>query len=117
MATKTIVSLQDDIDGTEAAETIRFSLGTTDFEIDLSSANIENLHDVLTPFIEAARVVPQRRAGRSPDGTRKPVSRSPAGRKASSEIRAWAKEEGIDISERGRIPASVVDQYEARKKK
>jgi hypothetical protein len=74
-------------------------------EIDLSKKNAAAFHEQLAPFIEYARKV-----GRAQ--SRRP-GRTAASRQRSGDIRAWAKDHGIAVSERGRIPASVVDQYQA----
>lgn len=105
MATRTMITLEDDIDGGQAEETVRFSLGTAEYEIDLNAANASRFRVQLAPFIDHAR-----KAGR---GQRARSGRTSAARRDSAEVRAWAKEHGIEISERGRIPASVTEQYEA----
>ena len=105
MATKVSVALEDDLDGGPAAETMRFGIGGSEYEIDLSEKNARAFRKQLAPFIEHAR-----RAGR---GQRRRSGRTSSGRERSGDIRAWAKDQGIAISERGRIPASVVEQYEA----
>jgi len=96
------------LDGGPAAETVRFGLEGTAYEIDLSSKNARVFRKQLTPFIEHAR-----KAARGP--ARRPT-RTPAGRERGSDIRAWAKEHGIAVSDRGRIPASAVEQYQAAAK-
>jgi hypothetical protein len=105
MATKVAVALEDDLDGGAADETVRFGLGGVDYEIDLSKKNASRFRAGVAPFVEHAR-----RAGRGP---RRAAGRPASARERSSEIRAWAKASGIVISDRGRIPASVVEQYEA----
>ena len=105
MATKVAVTLVDDLDGGPADETVRFGLGVAEYEIDLSKKNAKALRTGLEPFVEHAR-----RPGR---GTRRRPARPSSARERSGDIRAWAKAEGIAISDRGRIPASVVEQYEA----
>jgi len=105
MATKITVALEDDLDGGLAEETVRFGLDGTDYEIDLNKKNAAGLRKKLAPFVEHAR-----KAGRGP---RPRVGRSAAGRERGSDIRAWAKGQGIAVSGRGRIPASVMEQYEA----
>jgi hypothetical protein len=105
MVTKIAVALVDDLDGSPAEETVRFGLGGTEYEIDLSKQNAGTLRAGLEPFVEHAR-----KSGR---GTRRRPARPSSARERSSDIRAWAKAEGITISDRGRIPASVVAQYEA----
>jgi hypothetical protein len=105
MAQKITVTLQDDLDGGPADETVRFAIGGTSYEIDLSTRNAAAFRWQLAPFIAHAR-----KAGRGP--RRQPGS-STASRERSGDIRAWAKEAGIAVSERGRIPTSVVDRYQA----
>ena len=105
MATKIAVALEDDLSGGPADETIRFGLGGFDYEIDLSKKNATALRKQLAPLIAHAQP-----AGR---GQRRRPGRTASGRERSGGIRAWAKEAGIAVSDRGRIPASVVEQYEA----
>jgi len=105
MATKVAVILEDDLDGGPAEETMRFGLGSAEYEIDLNEKNAKKFRKQLAPFVEHAR-----KAGR---GQRRGSGRAPASRGRSSEIRAWAKDNKIPLSARGRIPASVVEQYEA----
>lgn len=76
-----------------------------EYEIDLSTKNARAFRQQLAPFIDHAR-----RAGR---GQRRRAARTAAGRERSAAIRAWGKEQGIAVSGRGRIPASIVEQYEA----
>ena len=103
MATKITVALEDDLDGGPADETVRFAVGGTAYEIDLNNKNARAFRKQLAPFVEHAR-----RAGR---GQRRP--RTSSSRQRSGDIRAWAKGQGIAVSGRGRIPASVVERYEA----
>jgi hypothetical protein len=105
MATKITVALEDDLDGGPADETVRFAVGGAEYEIDLNKKNAAALRKQLGPFIEHAR-----RAGRRP---RRLAGRTAAGRQRSGAVRAWAKEQGIAVSARGRIPSDVVEQYEA----
>jgi hypothetical protein len=102
MAQKITVALEDDLDGGPADETVRFAFDGTGYEIDLSKKNARAFRKQLALFIEHAR-----KTGR---GQRRP--RTQTNRRRSSDIRAWAKEQGIAVSERGRIPAGVVEQYE-----
>lgn len=88
--------------GVIADVTVRFSMGGTDWEIDLTAANAEKFRRKVEPYTRAGRRMATQRRSR-------PVSQ----RKHSSEIRSWAKAHGIAVSERGRIPGSVVEQYEA----
>jgi hypothetical protein len=102
MAQRVTVTLEDDLSGGPAEETVRFAFAGADYEIDLSTKNATAFRKKLAPFIEHAR-----KAGRRQPG------RAAASRQRSGDIRAWAKAQGIAVSERGRIPASVAEQYRA----
>lgn len=102
MAQRVTVELTDDIDGTEAAETIAFRVDGTAYEIDLSTKNAAKMRQDFGRYIEHAR---RATGGRRPGRPRRD-------RHFSSAVREWAKQQGIQVSERGRIPASVVSQYE-----
>jgi hypothetical protein len=99
------VSLEDDLTGGPAKETVRFAFEGSDYEIDLNAKNAAAFRKQLAPYLEHAR-----RAGRA-QGRR--GGRAAASRQRSGDIRAWAKEHGLAVSERGRIPASVLEQYQA----
>ena len=105
MAQKVTVVLEDDLTGGLAEKTIRFAFEGTDYEIDLNAKNAATFRRQLAPYLEHAR-----RAGRAQ--ARRP-GRTAAARQRSGDIRAWAAEHGLAVSERGRIPASVVEQYDA----
>src|SRR5204862_3584163 len=98
MAQKITVALEDGLDGGPADETVRFGLGGTEYEIDLSTKNATAFRRQLAPFIEHAR-----RVGR---GQRRRPGRTAPSRERSADIRAWAKDQGITVSDRGRIPAT-----------
>jgi nucleoid-associated protein Lsr2 len=107
MAQKIQTLFIDDIDGGEAERTVRFALDGTDYEIDLSTKHNEELRAALGTYVSHARKVAgtaRRAAGRS-------------GRKPSSvdtvAVRAWARENGYDIKDRGRVPADLVAKYQA----
>ena len=87
---------------------MRFALGGTEYEIDLNKKNATAFRKQLAPYIDHAR-----KAGRGP---RRRTGRTASSRERSGGIRTWAKDQGIAVSDRGRIPASVVDQYEAATK-
>ncbi|HUD37782.1 MAG TPA: Lsr2 family protein [Streptosporangiaceae bacterium] len=105
MASRTMITLEDDLDGGPAEETVRFGLGGAEYEIDLNAANAGRFRAQLAPFIDHAR-----KPGR---GQNARPGRSSEARRDSAEVRAWARDHGIKISERGRLPASVTEQYEA----
>jgi hypothetical protein len=119
MARTTIVQLTDDIDGSEADQTIEFSYKGKSYSLDLNDKNASELEDVLAPYIaaaEKARGVQSRagsRSGRS--GGSRP--RSSGGGTTSGpdpkDVRVWAEANGVQVSGRGRIPASVIEQYKA----
>jgi hypothetical protein len=105
MAQRVTVALEDDLDGGPADETVRFAFEGADYEIDLSKKNAAAFRRRFAPFVEHAR-----KAGRAQPHR---PARTAASRQRSGDIRAWAKDHGIAVSERGRISASVVAQYQA----
>jgi hypothetical protein len=105
MAQKVTVVLEDDLTGGPAEQTVRFAVGGIDYEIDLNARNAAAFSEQLAPYLEHAR-----RAGRAQP---RRGGRGAAGRQRSGDVRAWAKEHGLAVSERGRIPASVLEQYRA----
>jgi hypothetical protein len=104
MAQRVTVSLEDDLDGGPADHTIHFAFGGAEYEIDLSTRNATAFRQQITPYIEHAR-------RHAPGQARRPA-RTAASRQRSGDIREWARQHGITVSERGRIPASVVEQYQ-----
>jgi hypothetical protein len=104
VAQRTQVLYVDDIDGSPAEGTVRFGLGGANYEIDLSKKHTDQLARALASYIGAARRVssPQRPAG----GAR------PA-RRDQPDIRAWARGQGLKVSDRGRIPADVLARYDS----
>lgn len=102
MARKIIEKFIDDLDGTsDAAETVRFSIDGKKYEIDLTAANAERLRADLAPWIEKARKVP----GKGQRGGR--------GRNSRPDVRGWARANGFDLPDRGRIPDEVREAYDA----
>lgn len=96
----------DDLDGSAAEATVRFGLDGTEYEIDLNAGNARALRDALARYVEVAR--------RSPgSAVRRPVrARKPAAHGGNStEVRDWAKSQGIDVKDRGRIPAELVVKF------
>ena len=106
MAQKVQVLLVDDLDGSQAEETVTFGLDGVAYEIDLSSGNADKLRNELSQYVEHAR-----KAAAAPARRRR--ARTGAGREQSARIREWAKQHGKKISERGRIPADILAEYEA----
>jgi nucleoid-associated protein Lsr2 len=105
MAQKTTIMLEDDLDGGPADETVRFGIGGAEYEIDLNKQNARGFRKQLAPFIEHAR-----KTGRAQP---RRASRTASSRERSDSIRAWARGQGIAVSDRGRIPDSVVERYDA----
>ena len=116
MAQKINVTLVDDIDGGEAAETVEFALDGSRYEIDLSAGNAQALRAAFAPYVAAAR-----RAGRGGSSSAGPAGGGRrSGRRGTSmdrsqvqHIRQWARDNGVKVSERGRISADILEKYQA----
>jgi hypothetical protein len=106
MARSVPVIVTDDPDGSENAETVSFGFGGMTYEVDLAGKNRAKLEKALAPFIEAGRGVPGT-GGRRGSGRQG----SPSADRAA--VRSWAKATGLKVSERGRISADIMRQYEA----
>jgi Spy/CpxP family protein refolding chaperone len=105
MARTLSVVTTDDLDGSADALTVTFGLDRVTYEIDLSEKNRAKLHNAFAPYMQAARRVSH---------SRRPSTARQAGpRTDRAAVRAWAKENGLKVSERGRISAEVMQQYEA----
>ena len=104
---RTIVELLDDFDGTSSATTVDFSFEGVQYEIELSDEHLEEMREYLAPYIDHARKVGSRHR---PPAPKQRVAAKKVDNKA---VRAWAVEQRIEVSRTGRIPASVVEQYEA----
>jgi hypothetical protein len=106
MAQKVNIVLVDDLDGTEATETVSFGLDGTSYEIDLNDANASALREALSGYVGHARKVAGggRRARRSSGG---------GSSSNTKDVREWAKSQGMEVSERGRISADVQQAYDA----
>lgn len=108
MAQRVQVVLEDDLDGGKAEETVTFGLDGTTYEIDLSKKNAAKLRDALGSYVGAGRRVAGRRGGGRGRGRGRSAS-------DSADIRAWAKANGYEVSERGRISAEVREAYNSAK--
>jgi hypothetical protein len=126
MAQKVVVSLVDDLDSSEADETVEFGLDGATYEIDLSEANAAALRDKLADFVaHARRSGGRRRSGSAsaPAGGRRSGGsgggsggsggrgRAAVDREQNQAIREWARKQGMTVSERGRIPSEVSEAY------
>ena len=108
VAQKIQILFIDDLDGTAAEGTVRFGLDGTEYEIDLNAKHAKELRDALTRYVGAAR--------RASGAARRPAR---TGRRASAnglnttEVREWAKAQGIEVKDRGRVPAELVVKFKA----
>lgn len=100
MAQRVQVILEDDVDGGPANETVRFSVDGADYEIDLSEKNAQRLRDAIAPWVGHARKSNSRRKTNRTD------------RGAATDVRAWAKANGMPVNSRGRVPTEVREAYE-----
>jgi len=112
MARQVVTLLTDDLDGSEADRTVEFSLDGVNYTIDLSDKNVGKLRKALEPYISAGtragRVGVQ---GRSVARGRAAAPGGRSDREQNQAIRGWASKNGYEVSERGRIPVSVVDAF------
>ena len=108
MAQKVQTLFIDDLDGGAAEGTVRFGLDGTEYEIDLNARHAQQLRDALAAYVKAGRRVSggSRRAAHS-------GRRGPAGGPNTTEVREWAKAQGIEVKDRGRIPAELVVKFKS----
>jgi hypothetical protein len=103
LATRTLIEYVDDLDGSPGAETIRFSLDGTAYEIDLNGVHAKKFRKTVKPYAAVGRPVREKKPGR----------RTMASRERGSQVRRWAKENGYKVGEMGRIPYEVQDAFNA----
>jgi hypothetical protein len=108
VAQKVQIILEDDLDGGKAEETVTFALDGSSYEIDLSAKNAAKLRDALATYVSSARKVSGRGSGRG-----RGRGRSAGTGSDTAAIRTWAREQGLKVSDRGRIPSDVVEKYRA----
>lgn len=108
VAKRTTVVVQDDLDGTEGATTVKFGLDGRSYEIDLSEKNEKALRKALEKYLGAATQVAKTPA----TGGRQKYGTGPA-RRDTKHIREWLRGQGVEISDRGRIPTDLMQRYEA----
>ncbi len=108
MARKVQVILTDDLDGNEADETVAFTLDGTSYEIDLSAKNSKALRDAFAPYVGHARRVAKGRRSGSGGANRTAATTDRAQTQA---IRDWARRNGHQVSDRGRIPSTVLEAF------
>ncbi len=109
MAQKVNIVLVDDIDGSDASETVAFGIDGTSYEIDLNDKNAAQLRESLSAYVGHARKVTSRGSGRRPRAAA--TTSGPSAR----ELRDWARSNGFEVSDRGRVPAEVREAFDARK--
>jgi hypothetical protein len=107
VAQKVQVLLVDDLDGGEADETVTFALDGKTYEIDLTTANADKLRGLLEAYVKGGR-----RTGGRASGGRGKARVASGGSQDTAQIRAWAKENGYEVNDRGRVPASIREAYE-----
>ncbi|WP_028935443.1 histone-like nucleoid-structuring protein Lsr2 [Pseudonocardia spinosispora] len=113
MAQKVVVSLVDDLDGGQADQTVQFGFDGRNYEIDLSSNNADKLRAAMADYVAAARrASASRRGGKTAAGS---ASTTAVDREQNQAIREWARKRGMNVSERGRIPADVLEAYHQEK--
>lgn len=106
MAKKTVVILSDDLDGSEANETINFALDNTEFEIDLNESNAAELRQALERFSAVAR--------KASSGRGRPAGRKSSGASVDTKaVRLWALDNGFQVNTRGRIQQDILEKYQA----
>src|SRR4051794_24076820 len=103
--------LVDDLDGTEGAETITYSVNGQDYEIDLSEESAQRFYDAFGSYIENSRRVDRQTPARRSKGDGRRRSGG-SGRDNISQIRQWAEANGYEVSARGRIKKEVIDAYD-----
>jgi hypothetical protein len=108
VAQKIQTLLIDDLDGSAAEGTVRFGLDSTEYEIDLNAGHARELRDALTRYVNAAR-----RVGGSARKPARGSRRGPVGGLNTTEVREWARAQGIEVKDRGRVPAGLVAQFKA----
>ena len=109
MAQKIQTLLIDDLDGKEAESTVRFGLDGAEYEIDLSAKNAEAMRKALEPYVSAARRAAGSAARRPGRNGRRAATAGPD----STAVREWAKAQGIEVKDRGRVPAELVVKFKA----
>jgi hypothetical protein len=112
MAQKVQVILVDDIDGGEADETVSFAVDGVSYEIDLSESNAQELREALAQWVGHARRVGGRSTARRAAAPKKNGAVAAASRPDLSEVRAWAREAGYEVSDRGRVSGEVLKAFE-----
>ena len=107
MAQHAQIVFTDDIDGSDAADTVRFGLQGTSYEIDLSKKNADKLAKIFEPYVQAVRKASSSSGRRQAAGRSRPAGPSPAA------VREWARTEGMEVKDKGRVPAELIVKFQA----
>jgi hypothetical protein len=108
VAQKIQILFIDDLDGSAAEGTVRFGLDGTEYEIDLNAEHAKNMREALARYVNAGR-----RVGGSARKPARGSSRRPANGLNTTEVREWARAQGIEVKDRGRVPADLVVKFKA----
>jgi hypothetical protein len=108
MAQKVQTIFIDDLDGSQADGTVHFGLNGTEYEIDLNAEHAQQLRDLLARYVSAAR-----RMGGSARRPPRTGRRAQSSGLNTTEVREWAKAQGIDVKDRGRVPAELIAEFKA----
>ncbi len=108
MAQKVVVELSDDLNGSQADETVTFALDGGSYEIDLNSKNAAALREILAPYASAGR-----KQGGARRGAKRVAVAKDSNRPDPGAVRAWAESQGIEVASRGRVPADVIVKFQA----
>ena len=116
MAQKVVVELVDDLDGTASPDvaTVTFGLDGVQYEIDLSDGHADQLRDLLASYVAAGRRTGGRIKRQTTPTTTKPSA--PGNREQTKAIRDWARQNGFDLGDRGRIPTHIIDAFDGAHK-
>ncbi len=108
MAQKIQTLFIDDLDGSTAEGTVRFGVDGTEYEIDLNAGHAKELRDVLARYVDAAR-----RVGGSARKPARGSRRGPGGGLNTTEVREWARAQGIEVKDRGRVPVGLMVKFKS----
>lgn len=102
----------DDLEGVQADETVTFALDGISYEIDLTHDNAEKLRELLAPYTDKGRRQSSRSGAGRGRAAARGAGRAPGGDPDTDKVRAWAKENGLDVKDRGRVPGEIRKAYE-----
>lgn len=112
MAQKIQVQLVDDLDGSEAHDTVAFGLDGVSYEIDLSTGHAQELRSALEKFVASARKITGKRAAAAAAAPARTTGKGKSGHDLGA-VRDWARNNGFEVSDRGRVAANVIAAFEA----